>query len=103
MKSTNNEGTFDDSNPDMNKSKKFKLVLLNKSRMSELDIATNMEHTGRYKEGDAKTWTQDQEDEGTAVEAEHSDNPEIARQIAMDHLVEDADYYTKLKRMEADK
>ena len=33
---------------------------------------------------------------GTQVEMEHTDNPEIAKQIALDHLKEDPVYYTKL-------
>lgn len=35
---------------------------------------------------------------GTDVEMEHTDDPLIAREIAMDHLVEDPFYYVKLKR-----
>ncbi len=37
---------------------------------------------------------------GVQVESEHTDNPGVARQIAMDHVYEDPDYYTKLKKME---
>jgi hypothetical protein len=35
---------------------------------------------------------------GVQVEREHTDDPDIAREIAMDHLVEDPRYYTKLRR-----
>lgn len=38
---------------------------------------------------------------GAAVEMEHTNDPNIAREIATDHLVEDRDYYRKLARMEA--
>lgn len=38
--------------------------------------------------------------QGIKVEMEHTDNPEIAREIAMDHLEEDPEYYKKLKEME---
>ena len=38
---------------------------------------------------------------GVEVEKEHTDDPEIAKKIAMDHLAEDPQYYTKLKKMEA--
>lgn len=34
---------------------------------------------------------------GIETEMEHTDNPEIARSIALDHLFEDPKYYTKLK------
>lgn len=37
---------------------------------------------------------------GTAVEMEHTDDPEVAREIAMDHLAEDPDYYEYLEAME---
>jgi hypothetical protein len=35
---------------------------------------------------------------GTEVELEHSSDRRIAREVAMDHLVEDPAYYKKLKR-----
>lgn len=34
---------------------------------------------------------------GVQHELEHTDNIKIAREIAMDHLTEDPDYYQKLK------
>jgi hypothetical protein len=37
---------------------------------------------------------------GTKVEMEHTKDKEVARKIAMDHLYEDLEYYTKLKKME---
>jgi len=37
---------------------------------------------------------------GIKVEHEHTDNDEIAKRIALDHLTEDNKYYTKLKKME---
>lgn len=37
---------------------------------------------------------------GIETEKEHTDNPEIARAIALDHLFEDPKYYTKLKQIE---
>jgi len=33
---------------------------------------------------------------GTATEMEHTHDPRMAMEIAMDHLVEDPEYYTKL-------
>lgn len=35
---------------------------------------------------------------GLSIEAEHTDDPEIAKEIALDHLSEDPHYYTKLKQ-----
>jgi len=37
---------------------------------------------------------------GRKVELEHTNNPEIAEEIARDHLFEDKDYYKKLEKME---
>ena len=38
---------------------------------------------------------------GIKVEKEHAkNNPRLAREIAMDHLAEIPDYYSRLKRME---
>lgn len=39
--------------------------------------------------------------QGIKVEMEHTDNKKIAREIAMDHLWEDSNYYDKLKKVEA--
>lgn len=37
---------------------------------------------------------------GINVEMEHTDDKAIAKNIAMDHLAEDPEYYTKLRKME---
>ncbi len=37
---------------------------------------------------------------GIKVELEHTSNEEMAREIAMDHLMEDKNYYTKLEKVE---
>jgi len=37
---------------------------------------------------------------GQDVEMEHTDDPNVAREIAMDHLTEDPDYYEKLETIE---
>ena len=39
-------------------------------------------------------------EEGTKVELEHTDNEDIAKEIASDHITEDINYYPKLKKME---
>lgn len=36
--------------------------------------------------------------EGAKVESEHTNSPFLAREIAKDHLVEDNDYYRKLRK-----
>ena len=37
---------------------------------------------------------------GIEVEMEHTDDPHVAEEIAMDHLSEDPEYYEKLKKVE---
>jgi hypothetical protein len=37
---------------------------------------------------------------GIAVELEHTSDPEIAKEIALDHLGERLDYYIRLERVE---
>jgi hypothetical protein len=41
-------------------------------------------------------------EKGTKVESEHTDDKSVARQIAMDHVFEDPNYYDKLAKMEKD-
>lgn len=38
---------------------------------------------------------------GIEVELEHTDDPGLALEIAMDHLTEDPSYYDKLEEMES--
>ena len=37
---------------------------------------------------------------GIEIEMEHTKNQKLAEKIALDHLYEDPEYYTKLKKME---
>jgi len=37
---------------------------------------------------------------GIKIEKEHIDNPKVNKEIALDHLAEMPDYYTRLKKME---
>lgn len=46
------------------------------------------------------TFSPEKEAEGAAVEREHTSNPEVAAEIARDHLSEDPNYYDKLKAVE---
>lgn len=39
---------------------------------------------------------------GIEIEMEHTSNPVMAKRIALDHLSEIPDYYTRLKAMEAE-
>lgn len=41
-----------------------------------------------------------QVEKGTKVEMEHTDDSDVARETAMDHVFEDPKYYDKLAKME---
>ena len=43
---------------------------------------------------------QDQLEAGIEVEHEHSTNNDVAKRIALGHIGEDPNYYTKLKKVE---
>ena len=64
-------------------------------------LFTEFFEQGRYmKEGQNKTFDEKELAMGKEVEYEHTDNPIIAERIALDHLTEIPDYYTRLKKME---
>lgn len=52
------------------------------------------------KHGVSASVIEEQIEMGKEVEKEHTNDPDIAERIAMDHLVEIPDYYTRLKKME---
>jgi hypothetical protein len=61
----------------------------------------NREWKDKIHGGKGDDYTPDDFDEddikiGTAVEREHSNNPDIATELTIDHLAEDPDYYDKL-------
>jgi len=55
----------------------------------------------KFKQGDVpdEEFDAEQLQKGVEIEKEHTDNPEIAKQIAKAHLKEDVDYYVKLEKM----
>lgn len=56
---------------------------------------------GGYADGKKPSdYEKSQVDRGKDVEFEHTDNPDIAKEIAMDHLQEHKDYYIGLEHME---
>lgn len=70
--------------------------------MEGIDFVEEFIKAGRAYE---KKFTVDSVDEdelkmGIKVEMEHTTNPAIARRIALDHLSELPDYYTRLAKME---
>jgi hypothetical protein len=53
-------------------------------------------HGGKADDKTPEDFPEDDIRIGTKVEREHTDNPDIATEIAMDHLEEDPEYYDKL-------
>jgi len=49
---------------------------------------------------DPKDFDQKQLAKGRKVELEHTDDPDVATEITMDHLTEDPVYYDKLEKIE---
>jgi len=60
-----------------------------------------LEKEGKYKQGKTKLHPDPHElAMGIKIEQEHSSDPAVAKQIALDHLTEDPKYYTHLTAME---
>jgi hypothetical protein len=59
-------------------------------------------HGGKAEEPGAKKPSPQQMAMGARVEREHTHKPAVAREIASDHLAEIPDYYSRLKKMEAE-
>ena len=55
---------------------------------------------GRADDKTPDDYEKSQMEKGKSVEFEHTDDPEIAKEITMDHLEEFGEYYTGLKNME---
>lgn len=65
-----------------------------------LDERKDKIHGGLADKKDPSDFDSVQLKTGIKVEREHTDDPKIAEEIAMDHLTEDPDYYKKLKKIE---
>jgi len=64
------------------------------------DIAKKHDKKGYYDVKDMVSSLQKQLNKGVKVEMEHTDDKNRAKEIAMDHLWEDPNYYDKLKKIE---
>jgi hypothetical protein len=72
------------------------------SQEESLNLEDNLINAGlSYKEGFTEEDADPEELKmGIEVEYEHTDSREISKKIALDHLAEIPDYYTRLKKME---
>lgn len=80
--------------------KEFKVFLREKE---QLDKKTYTPEQLAKKHGVSLGHINNQIKIGTAIEREHTSNRLLAREIALDHLKELPDYYTRLKKMEKEK
>ena len=78
----------------------FRGKVLNTSKAKPLVKAKDKIPGGRADKGRPKGATDAQVAKGVAHEMEHTNDPDIAREIAHDHLAEDPRYYDKLAAME---
>jgi hypothetical protein len=79
----------------------MKFVELYESILKGLSHGMELEDIANKHNVDVKH-LEDQLKMGIEVEKEHDDDLTIRKAIAMDHLVEDPDYYTKLKAIHKD-
>ena len=72
--------------------------------IEELDFVKVFVNEGRAKEKGLKEEDVDPKEleMGIEVEYEHTSDKQVAKRIALDHLAELPDYYTRLKKMEED-
>lgn len=66
------------------------------------EVKTELTGIGRHNDMPDDKFDSNQLAMGIKVEKEHTDNVEMAKSIAKDHLSEISDYYTRLATMEAD-
>jgi hypothetical protein len=69
--------------------------------MTLYDIAKKHDKKGYYDIEDFVSSLKKQLQKGIKVELEHTNDDKVAKEIAMDHLFEDPNYYDKLKKIEA--
>jgi hypothetical protein len=65
-----------------------------------LDLVKKHDSKGYYDVSNYLDFLTRQLVDGVFVEIEHTKDPQQAREIAMDHLHEDPNYYIKLKKIE---
>ncbi len=70
-------------------------------RKSKLKKKAELLHGGAADNIDSSSFNSDDLEQGISHELEHTDNRDIATEIAKDHLIEDPNYYKKLESIEA--
>jgi hypothetical protein len=87
---------------DVHSKVKEKMADVEKSKLGNLTIEDLIEKHFKkgVKEEQLEKQIRSNLRKGTKVEMEHTKDKGVARKIAMDHLYEDLEYYTKLKKIE---
>jgi len=65
-------------------------------------ILSSFLNAGRFKESPPEEIDEEELKKGTKVEMEHTTSEALAKRIALDHLAELPDYYTRLAKMEGE-
>ena len=78
------------------------IPVINKIDDGPINFTKSFMQAGRavQKSIDESSVDQEQLNMGIQVEFEHTDNRDIAKKIALDHLAEISDYYIRLRKME---
>ncbi len=77
------------------------IAMRNKLIMPKIIInKINNAPVGKHAHVSDENFLEDELLKGIEIEHEHTDDPEIAKEIAKDHLSEIFDYYTRLIKME---
>jgi hypothetical protein len=72
-------------------------------KLSDTELKTIIKLLGKHDFADISGINKKELEKGIKVEMEHSDNLLMARFVAIDHLFELPDYYSRLEKMEKEK
>jgi hypothetical protein len=77
---------------------------LEPSRLEDIayGLLSTLLQVGKHKDVPDEQFDAMQLNRGIEIEKEHTDDPELAKEIAKDHLAEIPDYYTRLDKMESE-
>lgn len=83
----------------------FKSAKIDSKKMDDKEMVDSFKKFADYGRANQKNISEKDVDQkqlemGIEVEKEHTTDKEIAKRIALDHLAEISDYYTRLKKME---
>ena len=83
----------------------FKSAKIDSKKMNDKEMVDSFKKFADYGRSNKENISEKDVDQkelemGIEVEKEHTTDKEIAKRIALDHLAEISDYYTRLKKME---